>query len=344
LLPYFTNGRIASMEGLYFESSATVSFHFITVSELSAQPSNPVSGLVYGTSTSPEDFSLGVKHLQILGVRYLMLFTPETKKMAARQPDLDLVATAPDLDGQAPKGWNIYEVKNAVPLVEGLSVDPLVVKTHAGNYNQCWGKEWGQGSAIPNLGAWECSAAPWFTKRELLDKVWVGSGPDTWKHVDITQLASASQKSITPTKVTRIREDVDSISFHVSEIGKPVLVKTSFFPNWKAHGAKGPYRAAPNFMVVVPTSHDVKLTYGLSGADWAGRFVTLIAIGALGALITWKGMRRFGADRSSDDDDPNGSDPDGSDGTDEESDVEPDTVPEPTMTPGAGGLPPPGQA
>ena len=34
LLPYFTNGRIDSMEGLYFESSATTSFHFLTVSEL----------------------------------------------------------------------------------------------------------------------------------------------------------------------------------------------------------------------------------------------------------------------------------------------------------------------
>ena len=30
--------------------------------------------------------------------------------MAADQPDLTLVATVPDLDGQAPKGWKIYQV------------------------------------------------------------------------------------------------------------------------------------------------------------------------------------------------------------------------------------------
>ena len=117
-----------------------------------------------------------------------------------------------------------------------------------------------------------------------------------------------------------------------------MLVKTSFFPNWQAHGAKGPYRAAPNLMVVVPTSHDVTLTYGLSGADWLGRFVTLIAVAALGALVTWKGMRRFGADGSDDDGEPLGDDDD--DATDE-ADVGPDTVPEPAMTPGSGGLPPP---
>ncbi len=44
LLPYFTNGRIGSMEGLYFESSATTSIHFLTVAEIAKHPSNPVRG------------------------------------------------------------------------------------------------------------------------------------------------------------------------------------------------------------------------------------------------------------------------------------------------------------
>jgi hypothetical protein len=337
LLPYFTNGRIGSMEGLYFESSATTSFHFITVSELSAQPSNPVSGLVYGSSTNASDFSLGVKHLQMLGVRYLMLFTPQTESMAKRQPDLQLIATVPDMDGKPPKGWKIYRVKDSLPLVQGLSVEPVVAKTHAGNYQQCWGEKWNQTSPMPNLGAWECSAAPWFTKRAQLDKVWVASGPSSWKHIDIKQLDTTSETAITPTKVTRVREDVDSISFHVSEIGKPVLVKTSYFPNWNVHGASGPYRAAPNLMVVVPTSHDVKLTYGLTGADWVGRFITLIAVAALGALITWKGMRRFGAAGPSSEDDERGAD---------DAEPEPAAVPAPSTeledAPFAGGVPPPG--
>jgi hypothetical protein len=342
LLPYFTNGRIDSMEGLYFESSATTSFHFITVSELSAQPSNPVSGLVYGSATNPTDFALGVKHLQMLGVRYLMLFTPQTKKMADQQRDLSLVARVPDLDGVAPKGWNVYQVKDALPLVSGLSVEPVVAQTHAGNYRQCWDQPWGQASPMPQLGAWECSAARWFTEPAQLDKVWVASGPKAWKHIDITQLDRTSETQITPTEVTNIREDVDSISFHVSEIGKPVLVKTSYFPNWQVHGATGPYRAAPNLMVVVPTSHDVKFTYGLTSADWLGRFITLLAFAALGALITWKGMRRYGAAGSTDDDsgDDDRHDPD----------REPDSTPTseddllPAQMPVAGGVPPDGSA
>ncbi len=35
LLPYFTDGCVGSMEGLYFEASSTTPFHFLTQSELS---------------------------------------------------------------------------------------------------------------------------------------------------------------------------------------------------------------------------------------------------------------------------------------------------------------------
>ncbi len=49
LLPYWTDGRIASMEGLYYESAATTPFHFMAVAPLSGpgNASNPVRGLDY---------------------------------------------------------------------------------------------------------------------------------------------------------------------------------------------------------------------------------------------------------------------------------------------------------
>ena len=56
-----------------------------------------------------------------------------------------------------------------------------------------------------------------------------------------------------------VRQTDDSISFSVDQIGVPVLVKVSYFPNWKVDGAQGPYRVAPNLMVVVPTANHVTL-------------------------------------------------------------------------------------
>ena len=40
LLPFWTNGCIGSMEGLYFEASATTPYHFLNQDELSTAPSN----------------------------------------------------------------------------------------------------------------------------------------------------------------------------------------------------------------------------------------------------------------------------------------------------------------
>jgi len=81
----------------------------------------------------------------------------------------------------------------------------------------------------------------------------------------------------------------------------PVVVKASFFPNWEADGAKGPYRLAPNLMVVIPTENDVTLTYGLTPVDWLGRFLTLAGIAGLILLARWKGGKRYAADAEDDD-------------------------------------------
>jgi hypothetical protein len=63
-----------------------------------------------------------------------------------------------------------------------------------------------------------------------------------------------------------------------------VLVKTSYFPNWQATGANGPWRVTPNSMVVVPTSTHVVLHYGYAPVDDAGRLATL---GGLGVAVWW---------------------------------------------------------
>jgi cyanate permease len=70
------------------------------------------------------------------------------------------------------------------------------------------------------------------------------------------------------------------------------LVKESWFPNWEAEGASGPYRATPNSIVVVPTRHDVTLRYGTTTAEWLGRLGTLAGIGGVVLLAWWPARRR----------------------------------------------------
>jgi hypothetical protein len=94
---------------------------------------------------------------------------------------------------------------------------------------------------------------------------------------------------VSPTTVTDVVTTTDKISFTVKDTGRPVLVKTSYFPNWEATGAQGPFRVAPNLMVVIPTRHDVTLHYGRTGVDWLGIFLTLTGIGL--AVAMWRARR-----------------------------------------------------
>jgi hypothetical protein len=86
-------------------------------------------------------------------------------------------------------------------------------------------------------------------------------------------------------KVSHLVLGDDRISFDVDKPGSPVLVKASYFPNWQASGAKGPWRVAPNLMVVVPTDRHVSLHYGYTGADRLGYALTLLGIVFLIALV-----------------------------------------------------------
>ena len=84
--------------------------------------------------------------------------------------------------------------------------------------------------------------------------------------------------------MTVIDEGDSSLSFRVDRPGSPVLVKASYFPNWRADGAEGPYRVAPNLMVVVPTDTEVTLTFGRTPIDLLALALGLVGILAAVAL------------------------------------------------------------
>jgi hypothetical protein len=280
LLPYETNGCIDSMEGLLFESSATTPYHFLNQAELSAGPSEPEVGLPYGTL----NVTLGVQHLQLLGVKYFMAETPQVEQEAAVDPNLQLVAkTGPwnyNYDGaDASTTWDIYLIRNS-PLVAPLANDPVVLS-----------------GVQPAPSSWLGSAAKegpslaWYTEPSKWGVELAQSGPSNWPRTPVSDV-NPTVKHVGATKVSAITETDSSLSFHVSRVGTPVLVKVSYFPNWHASGADGPWRVTPNLMVVVPTSHEVTLSYGASTANHLGLLATLIGLMALVVMFVVPSWRR----------------------------------------------------
>ena len=253
LLPHWTDGCIGSMEGLYFEASASTPYHFLNQSELSVQPSRAQRDLPYRSF----DLEAGIEHLQLFGVKYYMAFSPQAVDQARTHADLTEVASSGP--------WHVFEIADS-ELVTPLENEPAVVDglDHGG-------REW----LNPSVD-WYQDSAQW-------DVPLAADGPDEWPRIEPGD--DPPREAVSPAEVTNIEADDDSISFDVDEVGSPVLVKASYFPNWGVSGAEGPYRVTPNLMVVVPTSEHVELKYGYVAVDYLAWFLTLLGLGGLVLLI-----------------------------------------------------------
>jgi hypothetical protein len=270
LLPYWTRGCVGSMEGLFFESAASTPYHFLNQSELSLAPSSAQRDLPY----RPLNVAAGVQHLQLMGVRYYMAISPEAQAQADALPALHLVKTSgpwsvnyTENGGQVSKErtWKIYEVADSA-IVQPLTEQPVVVT-----------------GLKKGARPWLEAAVRFYQDTNQWPVMRAATGLSTWARVPV----SSTNPPRTPTRaahVSNIRTGDDRISFDVDRVGVPVVVKASYFPNWKASGAKGVYRVMPNLMVVVPTSKHVSLHYGYTPVDALGYLLSLLGVAAVVVL------------------------------------------------------------
>jgi hypothetical protein len=277
LLPFWTDGCIGSMEGLFFEASGTTAYHFLSTAAMSKQSSNPVRELRYVDNNA----SVGVRHLQDLGVRYAMVRTPEAKAEAAAQPELTLIASSTP--------WDIYLVAGS-DIVVPLDTQPVVVAGRDGD-----GRE-------RNLEL----GTSWFQHQDEWAAMPADDGPDEWQRISVgidltrregvpgelgrrvdivTPVEQIEPVALPAVTISNVDIQQQSMSFDVDQVGVPVLVRVGYFPNWNASGADGPYRVGPNMMVVVPESTHVELSYGRSLVDW---FTILLTLAGIGLCILWR--------------------------------------------------------
>ncbi|MEA2010087.1 MAG: hypothetical protein U9N78_05215 [Actinomycetota bacterium] len=246
LFPYWSEGH-PSMEGLFFESSLTTPFHFLNASEVSERPSNPVRGLDY------RGFNMerGIEHLAVYDVTYYVSFTEKGASEARLAGLVEIGVASP---------WTIFVLPDS-DLVDVATMRPAV---------------WDGGGDFlePSL--------EWYDDVDHLDNWLVETGPEEWLRVEAVEdrLTTVSPYGDTGIVSDIVQED-DRISFTTTAVGVPHLVKESYFPNWKAQGAEGPYRAAPSLMVVVPTEEHVVLEFRNTSAENLGMALTLIALTGL---------------------------------------------------------------
>ena len=227
-LPYFTNHT--SMEGLYFDSSITTPFHFISVSGLAKRPSNPVGGLSYINNK----FDQGVDYLYDLGIDYFISYTEEIESKAMSSDRLNFLFSS--------EPFSVFEVSSSK--VELINQDIEVFSKV--------NKQEGILSSVFR----DTNITNFFEKAyENFDEL------DEKRIVEVSNKILIQPSNNNNLEVTDIRITNRKISFFTNNPGELHLIKVSYFPNWSISNGLGPFRTSPSFMSVIPNQEYVEINF-----------------------------------------------------------------------------------
>ena len=227
-IPYFT--KHTSMEGLYFDSSITTPFHFISVSGLAKRPSNPVGGLSYINN----QFDKGVDYLYDLGVDYFITYTEEIESKAMNSDRLIFLFSS--------EPFSVFEVNSSkVELIyQDIDVFSKVNKQEG----------------ILSSVFRDTNITNFFQKAyENFDEL------DEKRVVEVSNKILIQPSNKNDLEVTDIKITNKKISFFTNNPGELHLIKVSYFPNWSISKGLGPFRTSPSFMSVIPNQEYVEINF-----------------------------------------------------------------------------------
>jgi len=84
-----------------------------------------------------------------------------------------------------------------------------------------------------------------------------------------------------------VKEEIsdDTIRFTTTAVGRPHLVKCTYYPRWQATGAEAVHMVTPGFMLVTPTQPDVTLRFVPTAPEWTGYLLTALGLIASAATV-----------------------------------------------------------
>jgi TolA-binding protein len=234
LLPYYS-GR-STLEGLYMQSSPDSPFVFYVQSELAQMPSTPLSRYYY----SRPDPNRAAAHLRLFNVSQVIAASDNIANALDSSPDYELAMTFPP--------YRIYRLRRCGDsYVEPLRFRPLRVPP------QDWKKvqfEWFRKSTlrVPLVVAPEDSSGDFRKDLQSYD-----GDPGRIPEVPIPGYETIRAQAILGD---------GKITINTSKPAHPLWIKVSYHPDWRiTEGAGELYLASPAFMLLVPRTSRVVLTF-----------------------------------------------------------------------------------
>ena len=256
--PLWTDGCITPISGVLTDSSATAGAAIMTQDLVSTE------GLRVMPSVPDLNYNLaaGVTRMRTMGVRYYLTHGGQPEQDAGAAADLALVASAGP--------WKVWEIAGS-SIVMPLANLPAVVEPRVDDRS------------------WDELSNAFFLSDAFDGTPLAQDGPTSWPRVGLSVIPP--EAPVDAAIVSDVRVGTRSVTFTVDRVGAPVLVRVSDFPGWTVTGAEGPFRATPNFVVVVPTDTTVTLTKGRTAIDWVG---ALAGFAGLALLVGLALHRRLG--------------------------------------------------
>ena len=259
-IPMFTDHQ--SVEGLYFDSSITTPFHFLTVSGLAERPSNPVGGLTYING----EFEKGFRLMNDLGVDYFIAYTASIKDKANMNENFNFLFSN--------EVFNVYSINTKK--VELVKDDLFLFESP--NFS----------NRLRNAILRESS------KQNFFDYAFESFKDETnYKIIENydRSFADSSGKNY-ELSITELNIENNLITFRTDKPNQLHLIKVSYFPNWKITNGKGPFRISPSFMAVVPNDEYVEIKFEPTDVEKSLNFISISSLfGAL--LIAYIYKKRF---------------------------------------------------
>ena len=250
LIPFFTGKPV--LEGLNIESALTAPYVFVIQSEISLTPTCPIPGL----RCTSFDVKNATIHLRQFDVRYVIATSSKLKDALKTNENYRLL-----------KSFDEIEVYELIPnersgYVGVVKYEPVLVQK----------KEWKKLSL------------EWFKQASEVPIVFVNSITPTERarfkviheSVDIGRFPKI------PVENCEINESVENevIELQLADacIGKPLIVRVSYFPNWKVEGADRIYLTSPAFMLIYPKQKNVKIYYVHTIIDYISTILSIIGL------------------------------------------------------------------
>jgi uncharacterized membrane protein len=249
MLPYFA-GR-ETLEGIHMLGSETAPFVFYLESETSYQSCNPIPDYAYSTF----NLKAGIKHFKLFNVDHFVVRSDQVKQAIKNFPEFKLEKKVGD--------YNIYRLlTNNGQYVEPLVNQPYIVETKD----------------------WRDISYQWFMRTDLSDIFMILTKQAASSDQQLFPQTASTLNDLKilpyPPKAIKVKSWIlpEAIEIETSEIGRPLLIKVSYHPNWRVSGAAKIYLVSPSFMMVVPTAHKVRLTFEPGLPSKVGTSLSLIGL------------------------------------------------------------------